>query len=199
MPIYEFFCPDNCKIYSFFARSLAYSGAQPRCPDNPAFRMERMISNFSFTGRAKENPDPNNLAADDPTFDSALEAMEREADVFDADKPEPRQVARMLRKLTQISGEKMPEQMEEVMRRLEAGEALDKLEEKFADAGDAIGPSDEDALIRSGEMQKIKERLRTARQRPVRDPVMYEMADHAELPAAPQPAKSPRSRSRRSR
>jgi hypothetical protein len=191
MPIYEFFCPDNHKIYSFFARSLAYSGAEPRCPDDPGFRMERMVSSFSVTGRAKETPGPTAESADDPAFEAALAAMEQEAGVLDSDNPDPRQVARMLRTLTRASGEKMPAQMEEVMRRLEAGESLDKLEEKFADLGDEGGaePGEVDAAMRSGELQKIKEHLRAARRSPVRDPVLYEIADYAELPTASAPAK----------
>jgi hypothetical protein len=185
MPIYEFFCPDNNKIYSFFARSLAYSGVQPRCPDGAKFRMERMVSSFSVTGRAREEPPAGSV--DDPTLDLAMAEMEREFDGMNPDNPDPRQVARMLRKLTKASGEAMPEQMEEMMRRLEGGEALEKLEAEFGDLTDAVGaqPSDDDALTRSGEVQKIKERLRAARQRPVRDPVMYEMAEYATLPVEP--------------
>lgn len=184
MPIYEFFCPDNNKIYSFFARSLAYADARPRCPDDPQFRMERMISTFSVTGRAREDSAPAGPAGD-PKLDSAMAEMERVFGSMDSENPDPRRVAWMLRTMTHISGEKMPEQMEEVMRRLEGGEALDKLEEDFGEVADAIGaePSDEDALIRSGDLQKIKERLRAARQRPVRDPSMYEMSEYAELPA----------------
>jgi hypothetical protein len=183
MPIYEFYCPDNHKIYSFFARSLAYSGAKPRCPDNPKFRMERMISSFSVTGRAKgEKPGE---PTDDPAMERAMAEMEREFSSMDVENPNPRQVAQMLRKLTAISGESMPEQMEEMMRRLEGGEDLDKLEEEFGDATDVMDslPGGEDTMTKSGEFQKIKERLRSARQRPVRDPVMYEMAEFAELPA----------------
>ena len=40
MPIYEFFCPGNNKIYSFLARSLGYSGKVPRCPDDAKLPME---------------------------------------------------------------------------------------------------------------------------------------------------------------
>ncbi len=53
MPIYEFHSPDTNKIYSFFARSLSYADKVPKCPDNPTARMERVISKFAFTGRAK--------------------------------------------------------------------------------------------------------------------------------------------------
>ncbi len=147
--------------------------------------MERMVSSFSVTGRAREEPPAGSV--DDPTLDLAMAEMEREFDGMNPDNPDPRQVARMLRKLTKASGEAMPEQMEEMMRRLEGGEALEKLEAEFGDLTDAVGaqPSDDDALTRSGEVQKIKERLRAARQRPVRDPVMYEMAEYATLPVEP--------------
>ncbi len=182
MPIYEFFCPQNNKIYTFFARSLAYSVAAPRCPDNPKFRLERMISSFAVTGRAKEHPDP--APCDDANLDAAMEEAEREFGAMDTDDPDPRQVARMLRTMTRVSGEKMPEQMEEMMRRLEGGEPLDKLDEEFAGVADAVGSEtdDEGAPTRSGELQKIKERLRAARKRAVRDPVMYEMSEYADLP-----------------
>ncbi len=41
MPIYEYYCPDNNRIYQFFAKTLAQGQTTPKCPDNPAFRMER--------------------------------------------------------------------------------------------------------------------------------------------------------------
>jgi hypothetical protein len=189
MPIYEFFCPDNHKIYSFFARNLAYSAAKPRCPDDPRFRMERMISSFSVTGRAKE--EGPETVADDPAMERAMAEMEREFSAMDSDSPDPRQLAQMMRKLSAISGESMPEPMEEMMRRLEGGENIEKLEEEFGDVTEGMdAPSGgEDAMLRSGDLQKLKERLRVARQQPVRDPVMYEMAEYAELPASPVAAK----------
>jgi hypothetical protein len=178
MPIYEFFCPDNRKIYSFFARSLAYAGRTPRCPDNPKFRMERMISRFSFTGRAKEEPAPTaDNEAEDARFGAAMEEVEREFGAMDDANPDPRQVARMLRRVTAISGEKMPEQMEEMMRRLEGGEDLEKLEEEFGEAADEMGGGEGEA---PGEnLKELKERLR-ARRPPTRDPVMYEMSEYVD-------------------
>ncbi|MDA0813829.1 MAG: hypothetical protein O3C21_15740 [Verrucomicrobia bacterium] len=49
MPIYEFYCPDNNKLYSFFARSLSLKDKIPRCPDNPLFQMEKRVSRFTVT------------------------------------------------------------------------------------------------------------------------------------------------------
>ncbi len=44
MPIYEFYCPQNNKLYQFLARSLSYRDAVPLCPDNPDFVLEKRVS-----------------------------------------------------------------------------------------------------------------------------------------------------------
>ena len=41
MPIYEFYCPDNNRLYTFFARNAEQAARIPLCPDNPGFGMER--------------------------------------------------------------------------------------------------------------------------------------------------------------
>src|SRR5688572_13442394 len=82
MPIYEFFCPQTNKIYSFYARSLSMADKTPRCPDNPKFRMERMISSFSFTGRKRDEPKGSAAGpggeADDPRMEQVMAEMERD-------------------------------------------------------------------------------------------------------------------------
>src|SRR3954454_13770766 len=79
MPIYEFYSPDTRKIYTFFARSLAHAGKTPRCPDNPKARMEKLISNFSVTGRAKEKDEFSaGGEGDDAQMDATMAEMERE-------------------------------------------------------------------------------------------------------------------------
>lgn len=198
MPIYEFFCPANNKIYSFYARSLAYAGVTPRCPDGSNLRLEKLLSRFSVTGRAKDEADPAGADThDDPRMEQAMAEMEREFSSMDMDNPDPRHVARMMRKMTEVSGERMPEQMEEMMRRLEAGESLDKLEEEFGDAPDALGAEPGDDASQSGDLKKIREKLRS-RRAPVRDPILYEMSEYAELPhTAPATRKSAARRRRK--
>ena len=39
MPLYEYYCPDNNKIYQFYAKTIAQGATIPKCPDNPKFRM----------------------------------------------------------------------------------------------------------------------------------------------------------------
>ena len=171
MPIYEFYCPDNHKIYSFFARSLAYAGKTPRCPDNPKLRMERMISSFAVTGRAKENQDP--LPGSDPDetrMAAAMSEMEREFGGMDSEDPGPQQMARMMRKMTSMMGEKVPTAMEEMLSRMEAGEDPEKLEEEYGDALDDLDQMGERS-------EEVKARLRGRRQHPKRDPALYEMSE----------------------
>jgi hypothetical protein len=180
MPIYEFYCPDNHKIYSFFARSLAYSGKTPRCPDNPKLRMERMISSFAVTGRAKEKPDtPLGSDLDDTRMEAAMAEMEREFGGMNSENPDPRQMARMMRKMTSMMGEKVPGTMEEMLRRMETGEDPEKLEEEYGDALDDLDQMGEKgAEAGEGEDAKtLKARLRGLRRRPKRDPALYEMSE----------------------
>ncbi|MCX7915623.1 MAG: hypothetical protein N3A53_04900, partial [Verrucomicrobiae bacterium] len=80
MPIYEFYSPDTNKIYSFYARSLAYAGKTPRCPDGAQYRMQKLISPFAIIGRAREPGTETEAVtdADDARFEAAMQTMERE-------------------------------------------------------------------------------------------------------------------------
>jgi hypothetical protein len=185
MPIYEFYCPDNNKIYSFYARSLACAGRTPRCPDNPKLRMERMISSFSVTGRAKETPElPGGPDLDDPRMEAAMAEMEREFGGMDEENPDPRQLARMMRKMSELAGEKIPGEMDEMIRRMEAGEDPEKLEAEYGEALEDAGEGGEPGSAAEAETRerrkRLREQLRKLGKRPVRDPQLYEMSDFLE-------------------
>ncbi len=187
MPIYEFYCPDNHRIYSFYARSLAYADRTPRCPDGAKYRMERMISNFAITGRAKEKAElPAGADADDPRMASMLAEMEREFGAMDLENPDPKMLARMMRKMTALSGEKVPGEVDEMIRRMEAGEDPEKLDAEFGDAMekfDPLGPGGEESA--AGE--KLKAQLRALQRQPRRDPTLYEMSDFLDAPDSAPP------------
>jgi hypothetical protein len=179
MPIYEFYSPDTRKIYTFFARSLAHAGKTPRCPDKPTARMEKMISKFSVTGRAKEKDEfAGGGEGDDAQMDAAMGEMEREFGGMDESNPDPRQLARMMRKMSSLTGEKMPAQMEEMIGRMEKGEDPEKLEEEYGGAMDELEPGEGDGGEEGSEFSKTLGRLR--RRRVERDPTMYEMAEYVE-------------------
>ncbi|MEI6278786.1 MAG: cytochrome C [Verrucomicrobiae bacterium] len=169
MPIYEFYSPDTNKVYSFFARSLSQGEKCPRCPDKPGAKMERMVSRFAVTGRASEKsaaaPDPGA-----PRMERVMAEMEREMSGLDESNPDPRSLGRMMRKMTEATGQAMPKEMEQMIRRLESGEDPEKLEEEFGDVFEGMDLPDEGN-------PGIPGAPRHTVRRPVRDPALYEMAE----------------------
>jgi len=143
MPIYEFYCPDNHKVYQFFARTSSYADTIPTCPDNPDFRMVRKISGFAIAGTEKkssaeggeEGPD-----LDDPKMMAAMAEMERSVSGMDEDNPDPRQMGKLMRQMAEMTGESLTGEMEEMVRKLEEGADPEGLEEQF---GDLLGDEEE--------------------------------------------------------
>lgn len=146
MPIYEYYCPDNNRIYSFYARTMAQGQTIPVCPDNPDFRMVRMISAFSIAGARRKSAfgtpgatdsgdveGEGGVGEEDPRMMAAMAEMEREMAALDSDNPDPRLMGRMMRKMADLTGEKMDEGTEEMIRKLEEGADPDALEEEFGD------------------------------------------------------------------
>ncbi len=172
MPIYEFYCSENRRIYSFFARSLRFAEKVPRCPDHPKWKLEKMLSSFAITGN-REEPKAD-TGGDDAQMDAAMDVMEREfGSIADSDNPDPRAVAKMMRRMGELTGGKMPAQMEEMIARMEKGEDPDKLEEEY---GDALGELDDSTSIGEDAPAGGK-RLFRRRRKVTRDPTLYEMSD----------------------
>lgn len=182
MPIYEFFCPNNRRIYSFFARSVSYAGKTPRCPENAKWKLEKLMSSFAITGRAKEKADPpgGEDTMDDPRMEQAMAEMEREfSGMGDTENPDPRMLGRMMRKMADLAGDKAPPAMQEMIARLERGEDPEKLEAEYGDAlegmDEAFGGDDATA-----EAKAAGATLRRRRKRITRDPTLYEMSEYCE-------------------
>jgi hypothetical protein len=169
MPIYEFFCPDNNRIYQFYARTLAQGRTVPKCPDNPKFRMRKVVSTFAVGGApagegAPEAPGAG--APGDSRMEAAMGAMERE--FSSVDENDPRAMGRMMRRMAEITGERIGGDMEEVVRRLEEGADPESLEDQLgADPG---GDPDEPPEAARGSPRRPRPR----RAAPTRDPRLYE-------------------------
>lgn len=183
MPIYEYYCPDNHTVYQFFAKTLAQGATIPRCPDNPAFGMQKMVSGFAITkGGASDAPPPaagsGAEGADDPRMEAAMAAMESE--FSHVDENDPRAMGRMMRRMAELTGEKLDGEMEEVVRKLEEGADPDSLEEQLG--GDATGGEGDDpygdpmggAGDPPADPQEPRHRFRTRPRAPRRDPQLYD-------------------------
>jgi hypothetical protein len=133
MPIYEFYCPANNRIYQFFARTQIQGRTVPACPDNPKYSMQKVLSSFAVVGRkagaAGEGAPVAGL--DDARMEVAMGAMEKE--MAGADQSDPRAMGRMIRRMAEISGERMEGDMEEVVRKLEEGADPESLDAQLGD------------------------------------------------------------------
>jgi hypothetical protein len=172
MPIYEFYSPDTNRIYSFFARSLAQGRAVPRCPDDPSARMERVISRFAVTGRAKDREQAP-IEANDPRMERAMMEMEREMSSLSEETPDPRALGRLMRKMTAATGKDLPPAMQQMLERLEKGEDPDKLEEEY---GEIMEDMEEEFGGENEAAEKAGPAVR--RKAPERDPALHEMSDY---------------------
>lgn len=170
MPIYEYYCPDNHRIYSFYAKTLAQGESIPPCPDNPTFRMRKIPSGFAITGRGKKRAEPApadaaaeqapaESGADDARMEAALGQMEREFGAVDEN--DPRAMGRMMRRMSELSGEKLEGEMEEVVRKLEEGADPGELEEQL---GEAFPEGEEGGAGMGGGFGRA----------PTRDPKLYD-------------------------
>jgi len=181
MPIYEYYCPDNHTIYQFFAKTLAQGASIPACPDNPAYRMEKIVSAFAITGRHAQEPQPTASAGpgEDPSEARMEAAMgELESEFSSIDENDPRAMGRMMRRMAELSGERIDGEMEEVVRKLEEGTDPEKLEEQFG--GSEEGPGEDpygDGMPspeKPADPREPRHRYRQRRQQPFRDPKLYD-------------------------
>jgi hypothetical protein len=183
MPIYEYYCPDNHTVYQFYAKTLAQGQTVPRCPDNPGYRMRKIVSGFAITKRGKsDEPGPaENLATgegeEDARMEAAMAAMESE--FANVDENDPRAMGRMMRRLAEMTGEKLDGEMEEVVRKLEEGADPDSLEEQLGgeegEADDPYGDMPGPGAAESGkEPKEPRHRFKLRRAAPRRDPKLYE-------------------------
>lgn len=194
MPIYEYYCPDNHKIYSFYAKTLAQGQTIPKCPENPAFRMRKILSAFAVTGRTRKaaggesgdagSPPPPDGAGGNPAAEAKMEAAmaAMEGEFANIDENDPRAMGRMMRRMSEVTGEKLDGEMEEVVRKLEEGADPDELEAQmgdgYAEGGDpddppGTGPGGGEGMP-PGEPREPRHRHRVRRGPPVRDPRLYD-------------------------
>ena len=150
MPIYEFACQKCRRIFSFLSRRMI-PDRPPVCPKCGSKRMEKQLSRFAMTRRLTEpaaqgqpeggeGPMPD---FDDPRIARAMAEMER--DMEHMDENNPRHMARMMKKMKDLMPPgSVPKELDTAIKRLEAGEDPEKIEEDMGDVlGDLMGGAGE--------------------------------------------------------
>jgi putative FmdB family regulatory protein len=141
MPIYEFACPNCRKIFNFLSKKLQQERL-PVCPKCGNRKMVKQISSFAMPRGIKEPsaatdgpPGEDMPNMDDPRMARAMAEMER--DMEHLDENNPRHMAHLMKKMKDMmpSGT-MPKELDIAIKRLEAGEDPEKIEQ---DMGDVLG------------------------------------------------------------
>jgi hypothetical protein len=186
MPIYEFYCPENHTIYQFYAKTQAQAARIPRCPDNPRFTLRKVLSRFAVNTGAAEpasgaDTPAGEASPEDVRMDAAMASMERE--FSSVDENDPRAMGRMMRRMAELSGEKIDGEMEEVVRKLEEGTDPEALEEQLGGGGPPGGAADpdgddgppfDDRAVPAHEPKTPRMKYRAPRPAPRRDPQLYD-------------------------
>ncbi len=136
MPIYEFYCPECHVIFNFFSQRVN-TDKVPGCPKCDWSELERRMSTFSISRGLTESDDDIIPDLDETKMEKAMELIAREAGGLDEE--DPRQAARLMKKMTEITGMEFGSEMKEALKRLEAGEDPDEIE---ADMGDLLDNED---------------------------------------------------------
>ena len=143
MPIYEFGCP-KCRVIFNFLSKRVNPERLPTCPKCGNRKMVKQMSGFAMPRGLKEpsGGGSSDEGAEDPMPDMedprVLRAMsEMERDMEHLDENNPKHMAHMMRKMKDLLPPgSMPKEMDIAIKRLEAGEDPEKIEE---DMGDLLG------------------------------------------------------------
>ena len=151
MPIYEYACP-KCRVIFNFLSKRVNPERTPVCPKCGNRNMVKQMSRFAMTrglqepaakaeGDRDEPPMPD---FDDPRVERAMMQLER--DMEHLDENNPKHMAHMMRKMKDIMPPgTVPKELDVAIKRLEAGEDPEKIEEDMGDVlGDFMGGPEEE-------------------------------------------------------
>ena len=137
MPVYEFYCVDCHTIFNFISRRID-TEKRPSCPRCGRPELERRVSLFAYSRARKEEPAEGMPHLDEERLEKAMMGMAAEMEGIDEN--DPRQMARLMRRLTETTGMSLGAGMEDAIRRLEAGEDPDRIEAEMGDLIDGENP-----------------------------------------------------------
>jgi putative FmdB family regulatory protein len=170
MPIYEFYCSRCHRIYNFLSRSVDTSRS-PQCPRCGQPDLARRPSKFAISkGRKEESADAEKMPdVDEGKLMKLMEELGPEAENLSED--DPRQAAHLMRRLFDASGLPVGGGMEEALRRMEAGEDPDKIEEEMGDVLEEDPFASGDAAAKKKALGSLARRILP----PSVDSTLYEM------------------------
>jgi putative FmdB family regulatory protein len=157
MPIYEYACPKCRVIFNFLSKRVD-PDRLPVCPKCGNKKMTKQMSRFAMSRGLKEpvaktepqSGEPPMPDFDDPRMERAM--MEMERDMEHLDENNPKHMAHLMRKMKDLMpAGTVPKELDVAIKRLEAGEDPEKIEEDMGDVlGDLMGGPDEEGGMGGG-------------------------------------------------
>ena len=152
MPIYEYACPKCRVIFNFLSKRVE-PDRLPTCPKCGNKKMVKQVSRFAMPRGLKETAAASGAESeegpplpdmDDPKIMRAMGELER--DMEHMDENNPRHMARMMKKMKDIMpAGTVPKELDVAIKRLEAGEDPEKIEEDMGDVlGDFMGATEDE-------------------------------------------------------
>src|ERR1041385_4323616 len=132
MPIYEYACPKCRVVFNFLSKRIN-PGRTPTCPKCGNRNMAKQVSRFAMSRGLKE-----------PAAKAEGEGPPM-PDMEHLDENNPKHMAHMMRKMKDLMPPgSMPKDLVVAIKRLEAGEDPEKIEQDMGDVlGDLMGVGDE--------------------------------------------------------
>ena len=165
MPIYEFYCSECHMIFNFYSKTIN-TEKKPLCPRCGKVQLERWMSVFATVKNRSDSESDDEMPfpdLDESKMEKAMDVLAREAEHMNED--DPRQAANLMRKLTDMTGLKLGPGMEEALRRMEAGEDPEQIEEEMGDILEEEDP-----------FQFQEKRVGSVKNRPpIKDEKLYEL------------------------
>ncbi len=165
MPIYEFYCSDCHRIFNFLSRTVN-TERRPNCPKCGRADLEREVSLFAISRGREEGDEDAMPDMDEGKLEQAMQVLAREAEGMNEE--DPRQAARLMRRLFDATGLRLGSGMEEAIRRMEAGEDPEQIDQEM---GDILEGEDPFAPKTSGGMAGLRKRFLP----PSVDDTLYEL------------------------
>lgn len=172
MPIYEFYCRPCHTVYSFLSRRMQVPD-KATCPKCGCKELEKKVSRFAISKGLVESAASGDTDPFANLDESKLEELMSEMAPSmqdDSSQEDPKQMARLMKRMFELSGSEPTGAMLEAMKRMEAGEDPDAIDE---DLGAAIDEQP-DPFSPAASTSK-RSSLRRILQAPNIDPELYEL------------------------
>ena len=172
MPIYEFYCPPCHTVYSFLSRRMQVPTAAS-CPKCGFKKLEKKVSRFAISKGLVENAASGESDPFANLDESKLEQLMSELGPRmqdDASGEDPKQMAQLMKRMFELTGSQPNGAMLEAIKRMEAGEDPDSIDEELGSAID-----EQTDPFAPGSATTKKAGLKRLFQAPEVDPELYEL------------------------